>query len=102
MGPTVKDDQYLLSRDYIDVSRYGFTASSKQARADHCPRLNLQHSLWTQMFGYLLHPDIDTTNKDLKIADVGTGTGYVNVTPCLLDLYSSIGNNSNSPQRMAI
>ncbi|KAK1143257.1 hypothetical protein N8T08_006957 [Aspergillus melleus] len=58
MGSPVPNDQYLLSRDYID-----------------CSRLNLQHSLWTQMFGYLLHPDIDTTNRDLKIADVGTGTG---------------------------
>ncbi|KAA8651683.1 hypothetical protein EYZ11_009283 [Aspergillus tanneri] len=58
MVSTVLDDQYLLSRDYVDVSR-----------------LNLQHALWTQMFGFLLHPDIDIINKDLKIADIGTGTG---------------------------
>ncbi|PLB50769.1 S-adenosyl-L-methionine-dependent methyltransferase [Aspergillus steynii IBT 23096] len=58
MASTVPNDDYVLSRDYIDVSR-----------------LNLQHRLWTQMFGYLLHPDIDTSKPDLKIADVGTGTG---------------------------
>ncbi|PYI14349.1 UMTA methyltransferase family protein [Aspergillus violaceofuscus CBS 115571] len=50
-------DSYLLSRDHVD-----------------CDRLNLQHSLWTQMFGYLLHPLIDTSNPHLKVADLGTGT----------------------------
>lgn len=38
-------------------------------------RLNLQHYLWTQMFGYLLHPMVDTSSDTLKVADIGTGTG---------------------------
>ncbi|KAL2047855.1 hypothetical protein ABVK25_011264 [Lepraria finkii] len=38
-------------------------------------RLNLQHYLWKDQTGYLLHPDIPLSNTALKIADVGTGTG---------------------------
>ncbi|KAL3488134.1 S-adenosyl-L-methionine-dependent methyltransferase [Aspergillus germanicus] len=57
MSSTVPQDDYLLSRDYID-----------------CDRLNLQHSLWTKIFGYSLHPCIDTSSPTLTIADVGTGT----------------------------
>ncbi|KAL3448774.1 hypothetical protein BJX65DRAFT_306779 [Aspergillus insuetus] len=57
MSSTGPQDDYLLSRDYID-----------------CDRLNLQHSLWTKIFGYLLHPCIDTSPPALTIADVGTGT----------------------------
>lgn len=41
-------------------------------------RLNLQHYLWKDQTGHLLHPSIplsETNNP--KIADVGTGTGYV-------------------------
>ena len=46
-------------------------------------RLNLQHYLWTQMFGYLLHPsiDIDKSQENLKVADIGTGTGWVETSP---------------------
>ncbi|KAJ0424604.1 hypothetical protein BJY00DRAFT_309029 [Aspergillus carlsbadensis] len=57
MSSTGPQDDYLLSRDYID-----------------CDRLNLQHSLWTKIFGYLLHPCIDTSSPTLTIADIGTGT----------------------------
>ncbi|KAK0507995.1 hypothetical protein JMJ35_009884 [Cladonia borealis] len=39
-------------------------------------RLNLQHYLWKQQQGYLIHPAISCMQeKSLKIADVGTGTG---------------------------
>lgn len=38
-------------------------------------RINLQHHQWTELFGYLLHPQIPTTNTNLRVADVGTGTG---------------------------
>ena len=39
------------------------------------PRLNLQHYIWVGMFGYLLHPDIPYSEENLRIADIGTGTG---------------------------
>ncbi|RAK84510.1 hypothetical protein BO79DRAFT_259285 [Aspergillus costaricaensis CBS 115574] len=37
--------------------------------------INLQHYLWTELFGYHIHPSIPTSNPNLRIADVGTGTG---------------------------
>ena len=41
-------------------------------------RLNLQHYLWKDQTGYLLHPSISLSEiENPKIADVGTGTGYV-------------------------
>lgn len=39
-------------------------------------RLNLQHLYYKMHTNYLLHPDIALTGTDLKVADVGTGTGY--------------------------
>ena len=49
-------------------------------------RLNLQHYLWKQHFGYLTHPNIDCLRgENIKIADVGTGTGI-----WLLDLSESL------------
>ena len=42
---------------------------------DHT-RLNLQHYLWKQEVGYLLHPQIASAiGDDVKIADIGIGTG---------------------------
>ena len=39
-------------------------------------RLNLQHYLWKQQQGYLIHPAISCIQeKSLKIADIGAGTG---------------------------
>lgn len=49
---------YVFTRDYLDNNR-----------------INLQHYLWGELFGYLTHPDIPTGNPHLKVADVGTGTG---------------------------
>ncbi|KAJ5690742.1 hypothetical protein N7462_005134 [Penicillium macrosclerotiorum] len=49
---------YVFTRDYLDNNR-----------------INLQHYLTVQLFGYHIHPSIPITNKDLRIADVGTGTG---------------------------
>lgn len=51
-------DDYTLARDY-------------RASA----RLNLQHHLWLETFGYILNPAIPSTKKEIAIADVGTGTG---------------------------
>lgn len=46
---------------------------------NHEQRLNLQHYIWKDMFGYSLHPKIPRNQKSLKIADVGTGTGYTHL-----------------------
>ena len=41
-------------------------------------RLNLQHFLWKDQTGYLLHPSVRLSGiENPKIADLGTGTGYV-------------------------
>jgi hypothetical protein len=41
--------------------------------------INLQHYLVVQLFGYHIHPSIAVKDvENLRIADVGTGTGYVN------------------------
>ncbi len=37
-------------------------------------RLGLQHFLWREALGYLVHPDIPLDHEKVKIADVGTGT----------------------------
>lgn len=45
-------------------------------------RLDLQHYLWKDQTGYLLHPSIPLSSiQNVKIADVGTGTGYVRLSP---------------------
>ncbi|TVY85588.1 Methyltransferase trt5 [Lachnellula suecica] len=51
-------DPYTLSRD-----------------AAASARLNAQHYIWKDQFGYLLHPSIPQRSGALAIADVGTGTG---------------------------
>ena len=50
-------DDYTLGRDY-------------RASA----RLDLQHHLWSETFGYHINPAIPSTTEKLAIADVGTGT----------------------------
>lgn len=37
------------------------------------------HHIWTKMFGYNVHPHIPTNKPGLRVADVGTGTGYAPV-----------------------
>ena len=42
-------------------------------------RLNFQHALLRDLLGYTIHPAIRShigLPKDVKIADIGTGTGY--------------------------
>ena len=59
-------DKYILGRDYVASAR-----------------LNLQHFLWKTQQGFLLHPSISLDHdKPICIADVGTGTGFVNVIDC--------------------
>ena len=69
-------DQYVMQRDYIASVRYvarfflPLTPLTKQ-------RLNLQHAMWLQHFGYNLHPSLARTldgKSDVSIADIGTGT----------------------------
>ncbi|KAL2041837.1 hypothetical protein N7G274_005621 [Stereocaulon virgatum] len=48
-------------------------------------RLNLQHYLWKDQTGYLIHPNIPIRDTTLKVADVGTGTGI-----WLLDLAKTL------------
>ncbi|KAL3461984.1 S-adenosyl-L-methionine-dependent methyltransferase [Aspergillus heterothallicus] len=57
MASDNKDD-YVFNRSYLDNVR-----------------INLQHYLICQTFGYHIHPSIPTTNPTMRIADVGTGTG---------------------------
>lgn len=37
--------------------------------------MNLLHSLWVKIFGYVIHPTIPKDGQDLRVADIGTGTG---------------------------
>lgn len=55
-----RKDSYRLKRD--------ITATT---------RLNLQHYIWKENIGYLIHPSVDFSSPTLTIADVGTGTGHV-------------------------
>ncbi|RAH47760.1 class I SAM-dependent methyltransferase [Aspergillus brunneoviolaceus CBS 621.78] len=49
---------YVLTRDYLDNIR-----------------LNLHHYLCVELFGYHTHPQIPLNGDNLRIADLGTGTG---------------------------
>ncbi|EAW07821.1 uncharacterized protein ACLA_025380 [Aspergillus clavatus NRRL 1] len=51
--------EYVFARNYLDNNR-----------------INLQHYLCVQLFGYHIHPSIPVSDvNNLRIADVGTGTG---------------------------
>lgn len=39
-------------------------------------RQTLQHYLWKDGIDYLLHPSIPTDVEDLRVAEIGVGTGY--------------------------
>ncbi|KAK7740492.1 hypothetical protein SLS53_005335 [Cytospora paraplurivora] len=47
--------------------------------------INLMHTLWAKIFGYLVHPKIPTSRPGLRVADIGTGTGI-----WLFDLRDSV------------
>ncbi|KAJ5124451.1 S-adenosyl-L-methionine-dependent methyltransferase [Penicillium bovifimosum] len=51
-------DPYRLNRDVLASTR-----------------LNLQHYIWKESMGYVLHPSIKLPDSDVFIADIGTGTG---------------------------
>lgn len=81
------------TRAYASTARYIETLTEETIRCQddrkrkHMPtpmnRLNLQHYLWKDQTGYLLHPSIPLSEiENPKIADVGTGTGYVHRRLC--------------------
>ncbi|KAH8781023.1 UMTA methyltransferase family protein [Diaporthe sp. PMI_573] len=49
---------YVFTRDFLDNNR-----------------INLMHTLWCKIFGYNVHPKIPISRPNLRVADVGTGTG---------------------------
>jgi hypothetical protein len=69
--------EYALRRDYAASSRSVPRRNrSSLSHADSC-RLNYQSYLWRESLGYLIHPQIPKLAAGARIADVGTGTGYV-------------------------
>lgn len=53
-------------------------------------RLNLQHYIWTQSSGYLIHPGIPI-HEGCTIADIGTGTGiWLTDLACLTNNLTAI------------
>lgn len=67
--------EYMLSQGYRD--------SARQATITFCPkqlvpkiltsRLHLQHWIWKEVAGYVLHPSIPKSAPDWTVADIGTG-----------------------------
>ena len=48
-------------------------------------RLNIQHYMWKAVCGFNIHPSIPVTRDHrLKIADVGTGTGYASLATIII------------------
>ncbi|KAL9118055.1 MAG: hypothetical protein Q9187_005404 [Circinaria calcarea] len=68
-------DDYMLVRGYQGSARSGYFPPCHIAPQLIPYRLNLQHFFWKDQLGYNLHPSIPTSNPEIKIADVGTGTG---------------------------
>lgn len=78
--------EYVLTRDYLDNNRL-VNRSKLILTMPKLPttneihaiiwqfRINLHHYLCVELFGYHIHPDIPTADPNLKVADVGTGTG---------------------------
>ncbi|KAK7723476.1 hypothetical protein SLS63_008889 [Diaporthe eres] len=60
-SPTMapKDD-YIFSRDFLDINRFVTV-------------------LWVKIFDYVIHPTIPKDGQDLRVADIGTGTGATSI-----------------------
>ncbi|KAI9739224.1 MAG: hypothetical protein M1834_007437 [Cirrosporium novae-zelandiae] len=53
-------------------------------------RLVLQHGLWKDHLGWLVHPSIDlTSQQDIKVADIGTGNGLASIFQILVLVFPS-------------
>lgn len=76
-----ESDGYRLGRNFKASSRYVQRCRIKTWQKDssdqHFLSLNLQHYLWKDVFGFNINPRIPVSdNASLRIADIGTGTGY--------------------------
>lgn len=78
-----KTDEYVLARDLTGSTRCEspnliainpLTASANNQQPIHQYRLDAQHLLWKLYNGYTINPDIPIS-ADMKIAEIGTGTG---------------------------
>jgi len=75
-GPLVRDG-YILSRGFGANTRFGLRLSTKILnKLKIFLRQNLQHYLWKDEVGYLLHPSIPIDGENIRVADIGIGTGY--------------------------
>ncbi|KAI1879814.1 hypothetical protein JX265_001435 [Neoarthrinium moseri] len=70
-------------RKALKGHRIGYERASGETEDDFS--LNLMHHHWVKDFGYLIHPRIHTESANLKVADVGSGTGI-----WLLDAYDRL------------
>ena len=70
-------DSYVFNRDYLSSIRSGIVLADSflvyQLTMKY--RLNYMHFWSRKLCGYLLHPLIPIKGTDLRVADVGTGTG---------------------------
>ncbi|XDG05653.1 hypothetical protein ABKA04_005268 [Annulohypoxylon sp. FPYF3050] len=51
-------NENIFTRDFLDNTR-----------------INMMHHIWTRIFGYNIHPKVPSEAANLRVADVGTGTG---------------------------
>lgn len=60
-------------RTFRDSARYD--SIPRYVLRTHITRLHLQHWIWKEHLGYLLHPAISFSGSDVSVADIGTGNG---------------------------
>ena len=83
-------DGYRLMRNSAASCRFVFIPITYFELADTRSkphRLNAQHYLWKETCGFNLHPRIPIPqNGEVRIADVGTGTGFArSMSPVLTE-----------------
>ena len=69
------EDHYILSRGFAANVRFVLEYRARSEINSRTIRLNLQHYLWKDEVGYLLHPSIPLDVENLSVADIGVGTG---------------------------
>lgn len=69
--------EYMFSRSFRDSARQAIltisTTASSTDQGSLRKRLHLQHWIWKERLGYLLHPSVPRSALSCKVADVGTG-----------------------------
>ncbi|KAL8915821.1 MAG: hypothetical protein Q9172_006634 [Xanthocarpia lactea] len=65
-----KSSQHLEEKHMTEEKEYIFKRDFRSSM-----RLNFNHYLMREVVGYLTHPDLPITRPDLRVADIGTGTG---------------------------